>query len=123
MERLQGSTLHRVNTVTGEEVDIGFKFESTNFTNILYIVTDDEYEYPVGVLFNPGDMDAMSYLLGDQVEIAGDCYGYVAPGISMPGVGRITEIQRDDTDHFFGIQMENGEFGFVKCARIRRIVS
>ncbi len=59
------------------------------------------------------------YMVGDHVEVSDDGCGYITPGISRPGYGRIARIYHDKTDHFYEIQMENGERGTVKSARIR----
>jgi hypothetical protein len=117
MKRLQGMYV-TCKDAFGRPIATEWRYEPTNFANFKYIVSNDEDNFVVGVLEN-----AKSYLIGDRVKVGCDCRGYIAPGISQPGEGRITHIQRDDTDHFYGVQMDNGEFGFIKSARIVAIIS
>ena len=56
------------------------------------------------------------------VQVTDDGHGNICPGISHGGIGKIVEIRRDDTDHFFGVLMNNREFGFMKDARIKRVL-
>lgn len=94
------------------EIKLGGK---AYFDNFRFIVTDDETERVVGVL-----EDATPYLIGDRVEIKGDTMGYISPSIRRPGLGFIVDIVTDYTDHFYGVRMDNGEYGHVKSARIWR---
>ena len=87
------------------------------FDNFRYIVTDDEQEVTVGVM-----EDDTCYFLHDRVEIEGDIRGYITPGIKKPGMGEIIEIQKNFSDHFYGIAMDSGEYGHVKSARIKRVI-
>ena len=101
------------NSLAGE-LDVQFKLEPTSLSNIKYIVTKDEFATIAGML----DGDHV-YFCGDRVEVTGDIRGYISPGISHPGLGRIAEIRHHDTDYFYGIMMDSGEFGFVKSSRIK----
>ncbi len=103
------------NSLEGE-LDIQFKLESTSLSNIKYIVTKDEYSTIIGMLESNH-----IYFCGDRVEVTGDINGYICPGISHPGLGRIAKIRHHDTDYFYGILMDNGESGFVKSSRIKVI--
>jgi len=86
--------------------------ENTVYANIK-IVTD-EFHIPVAVQID----GEIRYQLYDIVQITGDCCGYICPGIEHEGIGRIVEITNHKTDHFFGVLMDNKEFGFVKFSRI-----
>ena len=87
----------------------------SNLQLIRAVDEDHDFDKLMGVFADHGER---VHLVGDQVMLTGDCYGYVAPGLK-PGPGTITKVCKDDTDHFFGIQMDDGSFGFVKEARIR----
>lgn len=117
MQRLQNRTLVRINPENGDIAEVGLRLVPHDWlSGFKYIVSNDESEALVGVIEHE-----RSYLLGDVVKITADPRGYICPGISCPGRGKITEIQEDDTDHFYGVQMDNGEFGFMKSARIKVI--
>ncbi len=89
--------------------------ENTGFSNIKLVV--DEFNIPVAVQID----GTVKYRLYDNVTVKGDIMGYICPGITVEGQGRIVEIRRDDTDHFFGVLMNNnGQFGFVKEARLSK---
>lgn len=90
------------------------KLEATNLSNYKLVIGDDDT--PIGVQIN----GVVAFRLNDIVEVTADCRGYIAPGITSPGVGKIVEIRRHDTDHFFVVQMDNGESGFVKDCRMKR---
>ena len=90
------------------------KFDHTNFDNIFYICNDEGVI--IGIRENPGKYQR-DYYVGDTVEVTDDGCGYICPGITTPGVGK---IHRDDNDHFFTVKMENGEIGLsVKSARLK----
>lgn len=88
--------------------------ENTIYANHKLMI--DEFGIPVGVQIDGKE----AFRLYDMVRVTDDGRGYICPGINSPGYGRIIEIRRDSTDHFYGIKMSNGEFGFVKCTRIER---
>lgn len=88
------------------------ELERTIFSNYQLVI--DEFNIPVAVRINGED----KYRLYDHVRVTGDCHGYICPGIKHEGIGKIVEIRRDDSDHFFGVLMNNGEFGFMKFARM-----
>ena len=90
------------------------KLEPTNISNYKLVI--NEQGSPVAVQIN----GVVAFRLNDTVKVTDDGYGYICPGISKPGIGQIVEICRDDTDHFFGVQMRNGEFGYMKCSRMTR---
>lgn len=92
------------------------KLECTIYSNHELVV--DEFDIPVAVRINGED----KYRLYDRVYITDDGCGYICPEIKHEGMGKIVEIRRDATDHFFGVLMDNGEFGFVKSARIKLVV-
>ncbi len=99
----------------GNTVKIGLRLvPNESYHGFYYVVTDDEVGLIVGAVEHQ-----MVYLLGDRVEVSGDCYGYICPGIHHPGMGRIAEVRADDTDHFYGIIMDDGEFGFMKSNRLQ----
>ena len=93
-------------------------YEFTFFSNIQYIV---ENGTTVGIVFDRGKTYERSLMVGDQVEVRGDCHGYICPGVRRNGFGVIEEINRDGTDHWFGVRTEHGEFGFCKAARLTKI--
>ena len=117
MERLQNRTLHRIDE-QGNDVAVELKFEPAFFSNHWFVVTDDEYAVTVGVVEEGPLNHKTAYLIGDRVEVTDDGVGYIGPGISRPGLGEIVDIERNDTDHYFGVQMDNGEFSHLKSARI-----
>lgn len=87
---------------------------NTMFSNIQLVV--DEFDIIVAVRVDGKD----KFHLYDRVKVTGDCRGYITMGIEHEGFGRIVEINENDTDHFYGILMdETNEFGFVKSARIK----
>lgn len=88
------------------------KLESTIYSNYQLVI--DEFDIPVAVRIDGEDR----YRLYDRVRVTGDCRGYICPTIKHAGTGKIVEIRRDDSDYFFGVLMDNGEFGFMKAARM-----
>ena len=92
------------------------KVEETAFANYQLII--DEFDIPVAVRINEED----KYRLYDIVRVTADCRGYICPTISREGTGRSVEIRRDDSDHFFGVLMDNGEFGVMKSTRMEVLV-
>lgn len=90
------------------------KKEATCFSNVWLLVDDNDYP-------NAVQMDDETIWAFDRVRVTADAHGYICPGIKTPGEGIIMEIRRDDTDHFFGVLMNSGEFGFMKKARIEVI--
>ncbi len=88
------------------------KIEHTIFSNYELVV--DEFDIPVAVQVN----GELKYRLYDVVRVTADCRGYICPTIMHEGTGRIVEIRRDESDHFFGVLMDNGEFGFMKSTRL-----
>ena len=92
------------------------KLEETSYSNYQLVI--DEFNIPVAVRVNGED----KYRLYDLVQVTDDGHGNICPGISHGGIGKIVEIRRDDTDHFFGVLMNNREFGFMKDARIKRVL-
>lgn len=90
------------------------KLESTCYANHKLVIDDNGT--PVAVQIN----GVVAFRLYDTVWVTGDCHGYICPGIRQPGIGQIAEIRRDSTDHFYGVQMRNGEFGYMKCNRMTR---
>lgn len=91
------------------------KFESTCFAN--YKLELDASGNPVALWIN----DREAFRVGNRVRVTGDCMGYICPGITKGGYGRVTNIVRDYTDHFIEVTMDNGEVGQVKEARISRV--
>lgn len=88
----------------------------SNISNYYYLVDNDQI---VGVRTNPGEFQK-DYMVGDTVDVTNDGHGYISPGISTPGRGKITAVHKDDTDHFFTVVMENGEVGLsVKPHRLK----
>jgi len=90
------------------------KLESTCCSNYKLVI--DDKGKPVAVQISGVE----AFRLNDTVKVSGDYHGYICPGITKPGVGKIVEIQRDNTDHFFGVQMSNGEFGYMNDNRMER---
>ena len=98
-------------------INIPVRFESAGFLNWYYVVPDSgNSDEPVGVL-----EDGTLYFVGDRVQLEDDGHGYIGGGIMCACKGWIVRIRRDDTDHFYGIYTDKGEFGFVKSARITLI--
>lgn len=89
------------------------KLENTSFSN--YQLVLDELNTPIAVRIDGVDR----YRLYDRVVVTDDGHGYISPGIKHGGIGTLAEIRRDNSDNFFGIRMDNGEFGFMKSARIK----
>ena len=89
--------------------------EDTCYGNHKLVI--NEQGNPVAVQIN----GVVAFRLYDTVKVTDDGYGYICPGISNSGLGQIVEIRRDRTDHFYGVQMTNGEFGYVKHCRIKRV--
>ena len=88
------------------------RLENTMLSNYKLVI--DEFDIPVAV-----EVDGeVRYRLYDFVSVTDDGCGYICSGIYEEGFGRIMQIRRDDTDHFFGVLMMSGEFGFMKDSRI-----
>ena len=89
--------------------------ESTIYCNHKIIINEEgkaiAFEKNGVVMFN----------LHDDVKVTGDTFGYICPGITKPGIGKIVEIRGDMSDRYFGVQMENGEFGYMKYTRMTRL--
>ena len=94
----------------------GLHYEGTMFYNIKLIV-DDLRNEPIAVEIDGHN----AFYKGDRVLVSSDSNGYICPGICHAGYGRIEEIVRDDSDHFFKILMDNGERGICKEARIKYV--
>ena len=93
---------------------------NTMFANIFYLIDDEENI--VGIRIDPGKYYQKDYFVGDVVKVTDDGHGYISPGIETPGIGIITDVHEDDTDHFFTVKMENGETGLsVKWHRLEVI--
>ena len=90
------------------------KLESTCYANHKLVI--NEQGTPVAVQID----GVVAFRLYDTVHVTDDGHGYICPGITHSGIGQIVEIRRDDTDHFYGVQMSNGEFGYMKSSRMRR---
>lgn len=90
------------------------KLESTCYANHKLVINDQGT--PIAVQIDGVE----AFRLYDTVKVTGDCRGYICPGIEKPGIGQIVEIRRDTTDHFYGVKMTNGEFGYLKYNRIER---
>lgn len=91
------------------------KLEGTIYHNFMLVI--DEFDIPVAVQIN----GKICHRLYDDVRVNADCKGYIGDGIKHEGIGTIVRIRRDDTDYFFGVLMDNGEFGYVKDARLTTI--
>ena len=90
-----------------------FRYKNTPAnSNHWFVINEDNQT--IGVVENK-----TSYLIGDRVKVSTDGHGYIAPGITFPGMGKIVQINEDTTDQYYGVKMDNGQFGFVKSARIR----
>ena len=90
------------------------KLESTIYSNHQLVI--DDTDTPVAVQIN----GEIAFRVNDVVRVTDDGHGYICPGIRHPGIGRIVKIRRDSTDHFYGVEMSNGEFGYMKRSRIER---
>ena len=90
------------------------KLESTCYANHHLVINDQGT--PVAVQIN----GVVAFRLNDTVKVTDDGHGYICPGIKYPGIGQIVEIRRDNTDHFYGVRMRSGEFGYMKCSRMTR---
>ena len=91
------------------------KLEETIYSN--YQIVRDDLNIAVAVRINGKD----EYRLYDRVNVHGDIHGYICSEITEEGEGQIIKISNDRGDHFFGVLMDNGEFGFVKSLRISRL--
>ena len=91
------------------------KLENTIYSNHKLVVDDNDT--PIAVQID----GVIAFRLDDFVRVTDDGTGYICPGITRSGIGKIFEIRRDSTDHFYGVQMLNGEFGYVKHNRIERL--
>ena len=110
---LDGGILHYDQAGISKELKV--KLEDTIFSNI-YLLIDTADDNPIGVL-----QDDCIYVRGDRVVVSADIMGYIAPGVSRPGMGQIIRVVRDNTDRWFAVLMDNGDFGFMKSARFKVI--
>lgn len=92
------------------------KLESTIYANYKLVI-NEKTNNPIAVKID----GTIAYRIHDHVKVTHDGFGYICPGITKPGFGQIVEIRRDKTDHFFGVEMSNGEFGYLKAERIQVI--
>ena len=63
------------------------------------------------------------FMLGDRIKVEGDSHGHIAPGITRAGCGTIDDIVENFSDHYFGVRMDNGEYGYIKYPRIAKVLS
>ena len=89
--------------------------ERTIYSNCFLVTTSNGV--PVGYQVS----GVLRFCVGDRVMVTGDSRGYICPGITKPGYGKIIEICRDSTDHHFHIMMDNGQSGYVKEARLTKV--
>lgn len=94
--------------------EVFMKLENTVYSNYKLVI--DEFDIPVAVQVN-GEIEFRLY---DEVHVKGDCRGHICPGITQEGLGTIVRIRRDRTDYFFGVLMNNGQFGYMKDSRMSR---
>ena len=66
--------------------------------------------------------DDNMFLIGDRVELKADSSGFIAQSILEEGTGVITRVRLNGTVRY-GVQMDNGEFGYVTSRRIWRKIS
>ncbi len=90
------------------------KLEKTIHPNHSLVINEDNI--PVAVVVNR----MVAFRLNDLVIVTPDKNGNICPGIKHGGIGRIVEIRRTDTDRFYGVQMENGEFGYMHHSVMKR---
>ena len=64
------------------------------------------------------EYDRYRIMRGERVKIQGDSHGYISPSITKEGYGTVVDITDKYTDHYFGVMMDNGQYGHVKIARI-----
>lgn len=95
------------------------RLKSTIFSNRHYLVGVDDKV--IGIVFDAGTPREYCLMKGDDVYVSGDNRGNICPGIYHPGIGKIANVRRDDTDHWFYVIMENGECGLCKPARLTKI--
>lgn len=88
------------------------KLEGTIYSNHKLVINEENN--PVAVQID----GVVAFRIHDKVYVKSDSHGYICPGITHSGVGQIIEIRRDDTDHFYGVKMNNGEFGYMKHSRM-----
>ena len=91
------------------------KLESTIYSNYRLVI--DELGIPVAVQVN-GKFCRRLY---DVVSVKRDFSGYIGKGIKHEGIGTIVQIRHDKSGNFFGVLMNNGEFGYVRDARLTKI--
>lgn len=116
MRNPQNRTLLTQDT-DGHMKEIKLRFEDHDYyKGFKYIISDDDFEMLVGIAEDEG-----IYFIGDRVRVSGDIIGYICPGIHCPGKGYIASLQTDAEKHFYGVQMDNGEFGFMESSHIRVI--
>ena len=91
------------------------KLENTTYKNHKLVV--DEFDIPVAVNTN----GKTTHRLYEDVFVKAGCIGYIGEGITREGYGKIVCIRRDDEGCFFGVLMDNGEFGYVKPSRLVKL--
>lgn len=91
------------------------KLEDTNFLNYKLVIGD--FDIPLAVQIN----GEIAFKLYDEVRVTADSNGYVGRGINQEGFGRIVCICRDETDYFFEVLMEDGQYGRLKSSRMTKI--
>lgn len=88
------------------------KLENTIYSNHKLVIDDNDT--PIAVQIN----GVVAFRLNDIVRVTDDGHGYICPGVNHSGIGEIIDIRRDDTDHFYGVKMKNGGFGYMKSSRM-----
>lgn len=91
------------------------KLEDTFYSN--YKIVLDEFNIPVALQLDGHTV----FQLYDYVQVSGDSCGYVAIGIKKPGLGTIMRIRNNRSGYFLGVFMDDGDFGYVKVSKLRKL--
>lgn len=86
--------------------------KNTAYSN--YKIVIDEFDIAVAVQID----GQIKYKLYDRLFVAPDSIGYICEGITQGGCGTLMRVRQDTSDYFFGVLMDNGEFGYMKDSRI-----
>ena len=91
------------------------KLISTIFSNYQLLATND------GEIKSLIKNEEVAYSVGDIVVVTPDSMGYICPGVTRGGLGKITKMREDSTDYWIGVKMNDGQFGYMKDSRVTKV--
>jgi len=87
--------------------------EEHGFITLVRLVCGDI----IGAIYDRKTPYERRFMTGDVVKVTGDTRGYICPGITKPGLGRIAGIEYKNDEVRYHVVIGN-EDGLCKSARI-----